>query len=55
MSPAPYRNPSWSESLSAAISRNFPKWTVTISKAISGIFLSLWKFLVEMFHDAIGR
>ena len=55
MSPNPYPNPSFKDQVSTTISRNFPRWTVTISKGISGVFKSLWNFLVEMLHDALGR
>lgn len=55
MSPSPYPNLGWGEAVSTAISRSFPRWTVTISRTISGLLKSLWYFLVELFHDAIGR
>lgn len=55
MSPNPYPNPSLKDQVSSSISRNFPRWTVTISNSLTAFGHSLWNFLVEMFHDAIGR
>jgi len=55
MSANPYSNPSLKDQLSTTVSRNFPRWTVVISRGLSGLTKSLWVFLVQLFRDAIGH
>ena len=55
MSPKPYPNSSLKDQVSASISRSFPRWTVVISNSLTALGHGLWTFLVEMFHDALGR